>query len=332
MYLLSMITFKTYEERIQHPQARLIPESMWNNEDLFNFSLADFMLPLMTTSKEELITQLNNSAAKLDSLRLKKVAWLSIALSHPDLELSILRNIATQLQLDNTILFQLLVIIGNKKYLDDFLNESLNLSVQKIIQTNNFYVYRLAAGNGHVGVLQYLEAKAPSQIQDMIQARYFYAYRLAAGNDHLEVLQHLEAKAPNQIEDMIQAAYQYAAKNGHLEALQRLEAKAPNQIEDMIQAENFSAYRLAAENGHLEVLKHLEAKAPNQIWEMIQADDFCAYRLAAGNGHLEVLQYLEAKAPNQIQDMIQADNFYGLSVCCWKGLSWGNTISRIRSP
>jgi hypothetical protein len=74
-----MITFKTYEERMLHPQARLIPESMWNNFELFNFSLADFMLPLMTASNEELITHLNNSTATLNSLRLKKIAWLSIA-------------------------------------------------------------------------------------------------------------------------------------------------------------------------------------------------------------------------------------------------------------
>jgi hypothetical protein len=67
-----MITFRTYEERMLHPQARLIPESMWNDLKLFDFSLNDFMLPLMTVSNEALITHLNNSLPKLNSLRLKK--------------------------------------------------------------------------------------------------------------------------------------------------------------------------------------------------------------------------------------------------------------------
>jgi hypothetical protein len=322
MYLLAMITFKTYEERMLHPQAKLIPESMWNNNNLFNFSLAGFILPLMTASNEELITHLNDAAAKLDSNRLKKVAWLSIALGHPNFELSILRNLATQLQLNNLILFQLLVIIGNKKYLDDFLNESLPTNVQKMIQSENFYAYRLAAENGHLEVLQYLEAKVPNQIQEMIQGFDFCAYRLAAENGHLEVLKHLESKVPNQIQQMIQAndffAYHLAAGNGHLEVLKHLESKVPNQIQDMIQAYEFYVYGLTAGNGHLEVLKHLESKVPNQIQTMIQANDFLAYRLAARNGHL-VLQYLESVAPDQIQDMIQARDFSAYRLAAERG-------------
>ena len=332
-----MITFKTYAERMQHPQARLIPESMWNDGTLFDCSLPDIMLPLMTASNEELITRLNNSAPTLSLFKLKKLAWLSIALSHPDLELLTLREIATQLHLDSTTLFQLLAIMGNKKHLDEFLNESLNPSVQELIQAKSFSAaYRYAAANGHIGILDYLESKAPDQVQAMIQADDFYAYRNAAFNGHLGVLEHLESKAPEQIQAMIQAnkfsAYRYAAANGHLGVLDYLESKAPDQIQAMIQADNFSAYWNAATNGHLGVLEHLESKAPDQIQAMIQAYNFSAYRNAAENGHLGVLEHLESKAPDQIQAMIQADNFYCLSECCFKRSSWGIRAPGIKSP
>ena len=42
-----------------------------------------------------------------------------------------------------------------------------------MIQAYNFYGYRNAALNGHLGVLDYLESKAPDQIQAMIQADNF---------------------------------------------------------------------------------------------------------------------------------------------------------------
>jgi hypothetical protein len=71
----------------------------------------------------------------------------------------ILRNIATQLHLASTTLFQLLVIIGNKKHLNDFLKESLNPSVQEIIQADDFYAYRLAAQNGHHKKIAFFSTK-----------------------------------------------------------------------------------------------------------------------------------------------------------------------------
>src|SRR5437016_6541469 len=91
------ITFKTHEERMQHPQAKLIPESMWDNFSLFSRSLNEAILELMKVSNEKLSTLLTNLLAKLNGRGLKESAWLAIALSHPDLELSRLRMIANQL-------------------------------------------------------------------------------------------------------------------------------------------------------------------------------------------------------------------------------------------
>src|SRR5947207_2931936 len=178
----------------------------------------------MSVSNEELSALLTNLLAKLHSRGLKESAWLAIALSHPELELSRLRMIANQLNCNDNDLFQLLTILGNTTHLTAFVSEQPAPKVLELIKYDNFSAYRWAAQNGHLEVLKHLESQAPGQIQAMIAADNFSAYRLAAQKGHLEVLKHLESQAPGQIQAMIAAL-------------------------------RFSAYRLAAQKGHLEVLK-----------------------------------------------------------------------------
>jgi hypothetical protein len=88
-----------------------------------------------------------------------------MVLSHPDLELLILRNIATQLHLGNTILFQLLVIIGNKKHLDDFINETLNLSIQEESKDFSEHCHALML-DGMVGLHRMLSQPEPTKASE----------------------------------------------------------------------------------------------------------------------------------------------------------------------
>ncbi|OYV56353.1 MAG: hypothetical protein B7X00_00230, partial [Legionella sp. 21-45-4] len=184
------LKFKTEEARMQHPQASLIPTSMWNSYNLFKESLHEALLELMVASDVELDTVLSNSLAKVRANRLTSLAWLAIALSHPELEFSRLQEIAKQLNLDNTRLFHLLTTLGNSDYLIHFMEEQQD-QIQAMIAADDFYAYWSAAQNGHLPVLEHLESQAPDQIQAMIAAYDFYAYQYAAKNGHLPVLEHL---------------------------------------------------------------------------------------------------------------------------------------------
>ncbi|CZH56948.1 Uncharacterised protein [Legionella pneumophila] len=261
-----MPKFKTDEERMKHPQAKLIPSSMWNDNELFCETLNDTVLSLMKVTEKDLMYRLTNAIPKLNNLWLKKQAWLAIALSHPNLELSMLEQVAKLLGLEDSKIFSLLAILGKVHLLAEFVKRHAQSHILELIASNSFSVYRKAAENGHIDVLDYLETLVkPKQVIQMIRAVDFSAYR-------------------------------DAARNGHLDVLKNLEGKAPDLVLSMIKAENFYAYRLAAARGNIEILKHLEANVPNLITDMVKAEDFYAFRKAFENGHIEQCKSLLSKS------------------------------------
>lgn len=260
-----MPKFKTYTERMNHRQGKLIPESIWIDNDLFGESLNDTVLSLMKTKEEHLIDKLNESIIKLNNSWLKKQAWLAIALSHPNLNLLTLKKIATLLEFNNQQLFSLLTILGNIKLVDEFTKQQNDYDILNIILFNQFESYRKAAEHGHTSILEYLETK----VTPIKMIRAFNNY-----------------------------AYKYAASNGYLSTLKHLEAKAPDLIQEMIKAENFYAYRYAAARGHFKILQHLEKITPDLISAMIKANNFYAFCKSAQNNHIEISHWMFSKSSN----------------------------------
>ncbi len=312
--------FKSKAERMAHPQARLIPESLWNNPLFFDRDLPDYLISLMQEADESIITAYSQAERFINYYK-RKCAWLAIALSHPNLSIQTLQQLGGLP--DNTV-FSLAAAWGNKVFFETLANDYLiQNQLQDMIAVDNYLVFRVAAENGHLEVLRYLEDKAPAQLQAMIAADNYFAFRFAAQNGHLEVLRYLGEKAPAQLQAMIAAdnyfAFRFAAQNGHLEVLRYLGDKAPAQLQAMITVTDYFAFRVAALTGDLEVLRYLEAKAPAQLQAMITVTDYSAFRFAAANGHLEVLRYLEAKAPGQLQAMITADDYFAFRVAAANG-------------
>lgn len=69
------LTFNTHEERMLHPQAKLIPQFMWDDPLLFDSSLNETILELMKASNDEIINHaLLFSIAETDSKQLKQSA------------------------------------------------------------------------------------------------------------------------------------------------------------------------------------------------------------------------------------------------------------------
>jgi len=260
-----MPRFKTDSERMKHKQAKLIPASMWYDNQLFYENLDETVLAIMKVDKSEnLIPVLTNSYPKLNDQWKKKQAWLGIALAHPN-NFALLMQAAKILQFSNNSLFSLFVILGNLAFISEFTKELPYAEVLDLIKENEFYAYRKGAEHGHLGTLEFMETKAPDLTQEMIIANNY-------------------------------AAYKHAAQNGHVDIMKKLERSAPDLVTEMIQAQTYYPFRLAAHNGRLEVVKHLIAKANLFLDDMMQADNFFAYRKSTEKGHLDVSNELIANS------------------------------------
>ena len=257
---MPIIRFSSEKERSQHPEARLIPSSVWSDYELFREEFSDDFIPLMNASDDELLLKIQQYKELFPDRKQKECAWLAIFYSHSSLSVEFLVKLGHELEIDPISLF------------------------------------KMGAVCGHLTLLEYLVAKAPESLQAMIEAHDYEAFHMAAENGHLDVLRYLVAKAPGRLQEMIEAfcyqAFRYAAENGHLDVLHYLEEKAPASLQAMIEANDYAAFRIAAKNRHLPVMRYLGEKAPASLLAMIEADDYAAFQSAARNGDLDVMRYL----------------------------------------
>ncbi len=236
---------------------------MWYDNQLFYESLDDTVLSLMKVKSENLMSHLNKSLPKLKDKWLKKQAWIAIALSQP-INLPILQEIATTLNLDRNTVFSLLATVGNLTLLREYTKQYDGSFIQHMLEDDEFCAYIKSAENGHSNVLKFFEGTFPALAHNMIRSRNFSPYKDAARNGYVDVLNHLEDKMPDL-------------------------------TLEMIKAQNFYAYRIGASKGQLEVLKHLEAKAPDLAKDMVAADNFYAFSKSVENNHFEISEWILSK-------------------------------------
>ncbi len=258
-----MPRFKTNAERMKHKQAKLIPSSMWYDNQLFYESLDDTVLSLMKVKPDNLMSHLNKSLPKLKDKWLKKQAWIAIALSQP-VSLPILQEVATTLKLDRNTVFSLLATLGNLSLLREYTNQYDDSIIQTMLEDDEFCAYIKSAENGHPNVLKFFEETLPALARNMISSRNFSSYKDAARNGYVDVLKHLEDKVPDL-------------------------------TLEMIKAQNFYAYRIGASKGQIEILKYFEAKAPDLVKDMVAADNFYAFSKSVDNNHFEISEWILSK-------------------------------------
>ncbi|WP_412757517.1 ankyrin repeat domain-containing protein [Legionella bozemanae] len=313
--------FSTHEERMQHSQAKLIPQTIWDR--FFLKDLPNSLISLMQANEEYLLLD-HLKAIPLPSSKSEILClWLGIAFSHPEFNLESLQRIGDMLGMSDELMFYAAVLWSDENYFKDLMTKYSTSSLQEMIAADNYLAFRLAAENGHLSVLQFLAEKAPEKLQEMITAHYYSAFISAAKNGHLSVLQFLAEKSPEKLQEMIAtqdyAAFIFAAVNDHLSVLQYLAEKAPEKLQEMIAAGNYFTFRCAAQNGHLFILQFLAEKSPEKLQEMIAAENYLAFIYATENNHLSVLQYLAEKAPEKLQEMIAADNYLAFRLAAKKG-------------
>ena len=196
--------FNSEAERLEHPQARLIPASLWKDYELFGHRLPDDLLPLMTASDDEVLLQIQQNREQFDGFQKKQCAWFAIMYSHPLLSVESLVSLGLELNMNYDNLFGMSTLCGRLDVLR-YLEEKAPERLQAMIGAGNYSAFRYAARNGHLDVLRYFEEKAPDRLQAMIEANGYGAFRSAADNGHLDVLRYLEEKAPDRLQVMIEA-------------------------------------------------------------------------------------------------------------------------------
>lgn len=292
-----MSSSKTHP-RMQHPQAKLIPQSVWEAHN-FSFPLPGVIAELMTLSTKDIQQY---TKYKEVPPRLRNEVWLGFALAHPDLELSTLEFVAEKIDILNKGLFlSLLMTVGNQQQITAFLKRSYK-ALGMYIPYDNYLVYRLTAGRGNIDTLRFLEDAMPGFFPIMLGSGDYAAYLMAAKNGHRSILEYLEARLIKEnskaisVQEMVDCSdflsYRMAALAGHDHILEYLEKKFPKLLPSMIEAQNFGGYQMAAKGGHLEMLKRMEATAGPKAQKMIDTASFSGYVLAAEENHVEILGYL----------------------------------------
>jgi hypothetical protein len=232
-----MPKFRTFEERMKHPQGKLIPSSMWNDNELFGESLDDTVLSLMKASGSDLISLVERSANKLNDPWLKKQAWLAIALSHPDTDFGALQHIAQTLKIDDYGLFSLVIILGKTGLFDELVKQYPEPIIAEFITQNVFYVYIKAAENGHQELLKKMETKISDQTTEMLKVANFAPYTRAVKNGHIAVLNHFEQTRPDLVSAMIKASYKHLVLHDYPIALEHMKEVAGPLLVELMDAE-----------------------------------------------------------------------------------------------
>ncbi|KTD63877.1 ankyrin repeat domain-containing protein [Legionella spiritensis] len=253
----------TSEEKIQHPQSGLIPETLWKS---FQSAVKNGHLSVLEGLAEQYPEKLQ------DMIAAGSYSVFSCAATN-----------------------------GHVPVLE-YLAEQAPEKLQEMIASHDYSAFRYAAQNGHIPVLKYLIKQiARGKLEDMIAAKHYSAFSYAATNGHLSVLDYLIEVCPEKWHSMLSAdhyhAFRWAAKNGRLSVLQYLASKHPRILQDMITADNSYAFRYAARNGHLPVLQYLmDAVAPERLQGMITAGNCDAFRKAVANKHTPVINFLLSQA------------------------------------
>lgn len=325
---MRMIRFANEEERQNHPEARLIPEYLWNEWDLFYGEIDEIFVPLLTKLPDQTLIQyleiLLNSIPfdNLSDYRIQKnkfIAFICIIFGQKELTPEALRSVSVKLQLTDIQLFHLLAQTGQLEYLRWFVSQLSPERLHAIFNERWFAGFIQAAKNGHVEVMAYLEELfTVLHREDLLKAQAESAYWLAAERGHCQAMIRIENKFPEHVQYLIKQhnyiAYRKSSEEGKIVVMRHLEEKTDD-LQAMISQQGlFASYRCAAGNGHLDVLVHHEELMPDFIQDMVQQDHYEPFIKAAENGHLHVIQHFEELLPKQIQQMVEARYFLAYRV------------------
>ncbi len=204
-----MITFKSLQEKEQHSQAKLIPLIIWNDANLFNRSLSPMEIEVMKRPINDSINyiQENNTPTAIND---RKKLFLAFAFAHPEATISQIAKISSKYELKKNTLFSLFIMIGNIRYIQAYLQLSLNVQdireqnqqkdfLTKVFAISNSAFYRIAARYGHLNLLKFIESIQNNTAATMSTFDNYAAYSTAFKNEHQHIVEHLAEQIPSEL-------------------------------------------------------------------------------------------------------------------------------------
>ncbi len=245
-------------ERINHPQAKLIPEYLFQCE--FRFELTYEHIKLMTTPLADIQVE------PLDFVAYKKgvnTAWICILVSNPKASIKDLWEIAESLGCDKVDMFYIASMLGHLGIVKKIVGLHSTKQIEDMVTNCDARAFKFAAEEGHLDVLEYLMRLTD---EDLIGKRInWYHYSQICANGHLNVLNYFERVVPgfacSQLEVNTGACLIRAAEKDRLNIVEFLVSFiSPDdglfRTNKIFAAE--AAYTVAAINGHLSIMQHLE--------------------------------------------------------------------------
>ncbi|MBA2649007.1 MAG: hypothetical protein H0U75_05290 [Legionella sp.] len=243
--------FKTELQRLQHPQARLIPVILW--EKYSGGYLSEDMLHMMQAEDNECLSFIG----KLQYAGNKKITWIALAVSHPTLGPPELEQIACKLEIKSDLL-QFAIQVGNLDLIS-FLTSKEPYSAQKARDNFNYKAKKSAAYAGHLAVFQYFDTDEPLEY-----AVWEKMYTKSGFYGHLSILQYLEEKEPlflarliNDNSYLFTTMLATAATNYRLDILQHFQEKAPRQLETLLALKDFNIFNSAVREKNIQMVEKL---------------------------------------------------------------------------
>ncbi|MFN7096366.1 MAG: hypothetical protein ACK4PR_02215, partial [Gammaproteobacteria bacterium] len=284
-----------------------------NKRQKLNLFLNNYLIPHFEQNTAQAIIR------QLMVLAVQKNKWVfqEIINALKDIDKTKLKQYVEQLQSIPVLQPKLFIIAASLGLLAYLENQTVSITpdaLLKMIRIDNYEVFREAAKNGYLEILNWLKQEAPDELLKMALANNYSAFCWAACHGHLEVLNWLKQEVPGTLLKMIRAdkyyAFRLAAENGYTEVLNWLKQELTDELLKMIREDKYFAFRGAIEYGHLEVLNWLKQEAPDELLQMIRADKYFAFRWAAENGYLAVLKWLKQEVPDKLLKMIRERDYY----------------------
>lgn len=277
-------------QRKNHPQAKLIPDSMWFDAELFDGRLSNELIALMEASEATLLSQVRGALSRIYTAKERQCAWLAIALSHPDMAWEKLKDFAFMLRMSHVQLFNTAALVGNLSILQSLAEDHYGTNWLKArIFSEDYALFKKAARHNQLPVLQFIEVKCPRQRERRI---------VSMGDAMVAVTVNGQAVMVDTLHEMILAdnyrAFRWAAYYGDIDMLDYFEQKHPTAFQAMIAAKNYDAFKGACLQTRPDVAMHLMSKVPDdKLQAMLKDNDYEAIKNMAKSGLLALFEALE---------------------------------------
>ncbi|MFY7697285.1 MAG: hypothetical protein ACOVQX_00390 [Legionella sp.] len=197
------------------------------------------------------------------------------------------------------------------KYLESYLTDE---EKQLAVKAYDYNVIRETAENGHLTTLKHLESYLTEEEQRLaVKANQYRAICHVAKKNHLDILKHLESHlTDNEKLRAAKIAISYAAPGGQLDILKHLENYLTDEEKrDSVCIMNYKIVFDSVVNGHLEIIKHLESHLTDEDKQLaVKTNNYESIRYAVLNGHLEIIKHLESHLTDEDKQRAVKTNNY----------------------